>query len=305
MAVLREGSPNRICLHHAGVDGVPADLTALKKRLAGYEVTHSKKEWAETIKTKGEHGYNYIEYHRAIAGNGHELVLQDDKYVLYHAGDNARGKDSFNLHGIAVLVDGNYMNDKPTALQSEAFARIIARFEKQYKVDVLVRGHKQTSLTGTSCPGTNLGDNTKGFLKDAITRANEIVKNNLPTNPIQDDAPVTPPEAPEITELKKKVESLTQEVSTLQSGAKKLEEDKKKLTSDLKSANDEIITLKAEGVESGKEITRLETEYKKSELDRIEAVSQLNEYKANAIKKVIEQLKDWFGGILEKILNKD
>lgn len=305
MAVLREGSPDRICLHHAAVDGVPADLNALKKRLAGYEVTHSKKSWAETIKTKGEYGYNYIEYHRAIAGNGHELVLQDDKYVLYHAGDNARGKDSFNLHGIAVLVDGNYMNDKPNALQLEAFARIIARFEKKYKVDVLVRGHKQTSLTGTSCPGTNLGDNTKGFLKDAITRANEIVKNNLPTNPIQEDAPSTPPTSPEIEELKKKVQSLTEEVTTLQNTAKKLEEDKIKLGSDLKYANEEIAIQKQDISEYLEQIRTLMDKNRNLELERIEAVRQLNEYKENAVKMVVEQLKDWFGGILEKILKKD
>ena len=203
MARLREGNPNRICLHHAAVNGIPADITALKKRLAGYEITHSKKSWAETIKTKGEYGYYYLEYHIAIAGNGHELRLQDDKYVLYHAGDNARGKDSFNLHGIAVLIDGNYMTDKPNANQLEAFARLIARFEKQYGVDVLVRGHKQTSLSATSCPGTNLGDNTKGFLKDAITRANEIIKLNLPTNPLQDDVV-----APEPTECEKRVKIL-------------------------------------------------------------------------------------------------
>lgn len=210
MAVLRTGALDRIALHHAAVNGVPADLTALKKRLAGYEITHSKKTWAETIKTKGEYGYFYMEYHIAIAGNGHELRLQDDKYVLYHAGDNARGVDSFNLHGVGVLIDGNYMTDKPNAKQLEAFARIIARYQNKYKVDVIVRGHKQTSLTGTSCPGTNLGDNTTGFLKNAITRANEIIAKKLPTNPLQDDVVPPPP-----IDYKKEMERLQGELDAL------------------------------------------------------------------------------------------
>lgn len=61
--ILRQGAPNRICIHHAAVNGVPADIPALQKRLAGYEITHSKKDWAEEIKTPGEYGYNFIEYH--------------------------------------------------------------------------------------------------------------------------------------------------------------------------------------------------------------------------------------------------
>ncbi len=222
MAILREGKPNRICLHHAAVNGIPANIEELKKRLTGYEITHSKKSWASKIKTPGEFGYNYIEYHRAIAGNGHEITLQDDKYVLYHAGDNARGKDSFNLHGIAVLIDGNYMTDQPNDLQLEAFARIIARFEKKYGVDVIVRGHKETSLTGTSCPGTNLGDSKQGFLRKAIDRANVIVKQNLPTNPIQEDTPVTPPEPPQDTECEKRIKRLEGELEARETTVKTL-----------------------------------------------------------------------------------
>lgn len=208
MAVLRTGALDRICLHHAAVNGIPKDLTELKKRLAGYEKTHATKTWAQTTKTGGEHGYYYLAYHLAIAGNGHEMRTQDDKYVMYHAGDNARGAESFNLHGVGVLIDGNYMTDKPNALQEEAFARIIARYQKKYKVDVIVRGHKETSLTATSCPGTNLGTHTSGFLKRAITRANEIIAKNLPTNPIQEDKPippVEPPVTPPPTECEKEV----------------------------------------------------------------------------------------------------
>jgi hypothetical protein len=300
MARLRDGNPNRICLHHAAVNGIPADLTALKKRLAGYEITHSKKTWAETIKTAGEYGYYYIEYHIAIAGNGHELRLQDDKYVLYHAGDNARGDDSFNLHGIAVLIDGNYMTDKPNANQLEAFARIIARFEKQYGVDVLVRGHKQTSLTGTSCPGTNLGDNTSGFLKDAITRANEIIKNNLPTNPLQDDQ--IPPEQ---TECEKRVKMLEGENTQLTGALGALQEGLKKSTEELKLLNErteflestlaireaELKDLEATNVRLLEERNRFEAQY----IDVVTELNELKEGRDSWIQRMADVLHKLFG----------
>lgn len=298
--VLRTGNPNRIALHHAGVAGIPADLTALKKRLAGYEITHSKKTWAETIKTPGEYGYYYIEYHIAIAGNGHELRLQDDKYVLYHAGDNARGDDSFNLHGIAVLIDGNYMTDKPNANQLEAFARIIARFEKQYVVDVLVRGHKQTSLSATSCPGTNLGDNTSGFLKDAITRANEIIKLNLPTNPLQDDQI---PQEP--TECEKQVERLTGENTQLTEALGSLQEGLKKSTEELKLLNERTEFL--EGTLAVRETemsdleatnTRVLEERNRFEAQYIDVVTELNELKTGRddwIQRLADVLHKLFG----------
>jgi len=284
MARLREGNPNRICLHHAAVNGIPADLTALKKRLAGYETTHSKKTWAETIKTKGEYGYYYLEYHIAIAGNGHELRVQDDKYVLYHAGDNAKGDDSFNLHGIAVLIDGNYMTDKPNANQLEAFARIIARFEKQYKVDVLVRGHKQTSLSATSCPGTNLGDNTKGFLKDAIDRANVIIKENLPTNPLQDDLV-----APEPTECEKRIKILEETITHLVEAQRSLERDKKSL-------GERVDFLEGTLAIREKEISDLESDYNRvfEERNRFEQEKLALQLKIDELSKPhwTERLRD-------------
>ncbi len=150
MPVIRQGNPNRICVHHSAVAPGADNLSDLRKRLSSYEITHSKKSWAEETKTGGEYGYSYLAYHIDVAKDGHEIRTQDDKYVLYHAGDNARGKDSFNLHGIAVLLDGNYETEIPTPHQKEALARIIARFERKYKVNVIVRGHKQTSLTPTA-----------------------------------------------------------------------------------------------------------------------------------------------------------
>lgn len=220
MAVLRSGNPDRICLHHSAVSPGAKDKTALKAKLAGFERYHAQKSWANTIKTLGEYGYEFLEYHAAIARNGHEIRTQDDKYVLYHAGDNFRGKDSFNLHGIGLLVDGNFETEDYTPEQLEGVARYIARFEKKYKVNVIVRGHKETSKSPTACPGRNLGTHDSGFMKKAIARANEIIAKNLPTNPIQDD-PQGSSEVErlkqEILDLKKGVVSLLKEKEALES----------------------------------------------------------------------------------------
>ena len=192
MPVIRQGNPNRILVHHSAVAPGADNLSDLRKRLASYEITHSKKSWAKETKTGGEYGYYYLAYHIAVAKDGHEIRTQDDKYILYHAGDNARGKDSFNLHGIAVLLDGNYETEIPTPHQKEALARIIARFERKYKVNVIVRGHKQTSLTPTACPGVNIGTHENGFLKEAIARANEIIKNGETDEPLKEEIPPEP-----------------------------------------------------------------------------------------------------------------
>lgn len=282
MARIREGNPNRICLHHSATTGIPADLTALKKRLASYEVYHSKKTWAETIKTPGEHGYNYIEYHIAIAGNGHEIRLQDDKYVLYHAGDNANGASSFNLHGIAVLIDGNYMTDKPNDKQLEAFARIIARFEKQYNVNVIVRGHKEVSIAPTSCPGINLGDSKQGFLKQAIDRANVIIKNNLPTNPLQDDKPPVP----QPTECEKQVEALKLEIKGLAEALATSQGVLEGKVVELATANEKVKLLEDTLLQREKENNSLNEDYQRvlEEKQRFEEEKLILQQELDALK---------------------
>ena len=239
----------------------------MRKRLASYEITHSKKSWAEETKTGGEYGYSYLAYHIAVAKDGHEIRTQDDKYVLYHAGDNARGKDSFNLHGIGVLLDGNYETEIPTPHQKEALARIIARFERKYKVNVIVRGHKQTSLTATACPGVNIGTHENGFLKEAIARANEIIKNGETDEPLN-----TPPVNPEVEELRKKMEELSRNIGMLEGQnaelAKRLSEkeaiiaqiqaDNQKWQKEAKSANENLGKVLEEKGELEKTIASLE-----------------------------------------------
>jgi len=272
MPVIRQGNPDRILCHHSAVAPGADNLSDLRKRLASYEITHAKKSWAQETKTGGEYGYSYLAYHIAVAKDGHEIRTQDDKYVLYHAGDNARGKDSFNLHGIAVLLDGNYETEIPTPHQKEALARIIARFERKYKVNVIVRGHKQTSLTATACPGVNIGTHDNGFLKEAIARANEIIKNGETDEPLN-----TPPVNPEAEELRKKVEELIKRVGILEGQnvelTKKLDEKEaiinqqtellKKSQSDAKIANENLGKVLEEKGELEKTIASLERKISK------------------------------------------
>lgn len=300
MARLRIGNPNRICLHHAAVNGIPADLTAMKKRLASYETYHSKKTWAQTTKTGGEYGYYYLAYHIAIAGNGHELRTQADKYVTYHAGDNARGDESFNLHGIAVLIDGNYQTDVPNGLQLEAFARIIARFEKQYKVDVLVRGHKQTSIDGTSCPGINLGDNTQGFLKQAIDRANVIIKEGLPTNPLQED--VVPCNCEELEKEIKRLEAenkaLKEALAAVQVGLEKIEKEAQLLQERLEFLEGALAMRESEYKDLEESFNRIKEERDRFEKQYIDVVTELNELKKGRddwINRIADALHKLFG----------
>lgn len=298
MARLREGNPDRICIHHSAVAPGAKDLSELKKRCASYEVTHSKKTWAETIKTAGEYGYYYVEYHTAIARNGHELRLQDDKYVLYHAGDNARGKDSFNLHGTALLIDGNYETENYTPEQLEGTGRYIARFQKKYKVDVIVRGHKETSLSATACPGKNLGTHDSGFIKLAIARANEIIKNNLPTNPIQEDKPVEPPVPPELIACQKEVEGLKTQIDSLTGAVGALEGDKKVLGERVEFLESTLAVRDGELKDLEKNYDRVLEERNGFEQQYLSTVKELNELKEGRddwINRLADVLHKLFG----------
>ena len=196
MAIIRSGHFDRIAVHHSAVKPGAKSLTELKSRAASYNTSHSKKEWANDIKTKAEFGYAYIEYHYMIARDGSLLQVQNEKYVLYSSGDNAKGKDSFNLHGIAVLLDGNYQEEKPTDAQKQTLAKFIANFRKKHPGNWYVRGHKEVSITATSCPGTNIGTSKSGWLKDVI-KFSDIVLNPV-TPPVVVPPVVTPPIEPPV-----------------------------------------------------------------------------------------------------------
>jgi N-acetyl-anhydromuramyl-L-alanine amidase AmpD len=208
MAILQKGNKLGVCVHHS-VYTPAKNLTELKAHAKLYNTWHSRKDWAETIKTKGEFGYPYIEYHYLMATDGSLLQVQDEKYVLYHAGDNFRGDLSFNLHGIAVCLDGNYENDKPNDKQMLTLVKLIRDIEKRYDIDARIRGHKETSSSPTACPGGNIGTSKSGWLKQVITNVN-----NKDYPPV---APVDPCEKykTENALLKSKVVEYEKQVNTL------------------------------------------------------------------------------------------
>lgn len=194
MAILKTGKMIGVCIHHSAVKPGAENKSELKKRASSYNTTHSKKSWAAEIKTKGEFGYPYIEYHYMIAKDGYLLQVQDEKYVLYHAGDVFRGASSFNLHGIAIMLDGNYEKETPTDAQMLTLVKLIRDIQARYKIDALVRGHKETSQTATSCPGKNIGISSSGWLKKVIKNVND---KNYP--PVIVTPPVEPPVTPQPT----------------------------------------------------------------------------------------------------------
>lgn len=313
MSVIRQGNPDRILCHHSAVAPGADNLSDLRKRLASYEITHSKKSWAEETKTGGEYGYYYLAYHIAVAKDGHEIRTQDDKYVLYHAGDNARGKDSFNLHGIGVLLDGNYETEIPTLHQKEALARIIARFERKYKVNVIVRGHKQTSLTATACPGVNIGTHENGFLKEAIARANEIIKNGETDEPLNVETSPEPINCEkEREEIRKLQDQLKDSQILQQQTAASLSEIAAQLadkTKELEKSQEQIKAVEAELLASNEEIEKLKRKNDKlnEQIDILtkERTDNRRRYE-DALERDITKMSYWkiFTEVLNRLIRK-
>jgi hypothetical protein len=179
-------------IHHASVMPGAADKTMAVKRAKSYDAYHGSKSYA--IETNGEYGFKYISYHFLIARNGYVLKTQHPKYVRYHATDNFRGAESHNLWGIAILLDGNFEVETPSAAQIEAAARVIANFNRQHRVRLQIKGHRETSLTGTDCPGKNMGLSTQtgSRLRRIIYRARQLTGSFIPKPPLDPgDSPNT------------------------------------------------------------------------------------------------------------------
>lgn len=158
-------------IHHSSVMPGAADKAQAERRARSYDSYHASKSYA--IETNGEYGFKYVSYHYLIARNGYVLKLQHPKYVRYHATDNFRGSKSYNLWGLAILLDGNFEVETPTSAQLESAARVIANFNRANNVKLEIKGHKETSLTGTDCPGKNMGLSTQSNsnLRKIIRRA--------------------------------------------------------------------------------------------------------------------------------------
>lgn len=175
--IIRKGNPVNISVHHTVPGSTGAkNKTELIARARAHDNYHKTKSVEWNNDTPGEFGYRYIRYHYLIARDGSFIQTQDEKYVLYSSSDGKNGP--FNYWGIAIALEGNYEIEKPTDAQRETLAQLVANFEKKYKVNVTVRGHKEVAAKSapTACPGKNIGTHDSGWLKGVIARANEILK---------------------------------------------------------------------------------------------------------------------------------
>lgn len=146
-------------IHHSADVGVPADLAALRVRLAAHEEVHKRREYG---KTKGEFGYKHLLYSFAVAGDGSWVQTQRLQYQLYHATDWYKGYESANQWGFGILLEGNFELEQPTREQLEAAAEIIYKFNIENGTRLIVKGHREFSAPryATLCPGRHMGLST-------------------------------------------------------------------------------------------------------------------------------------------------
>lgn len=170
MAIIRNGNPKNIAIHHSAVNPPAMNMTELKARATAHNNYHKAKSEMWNNTTPGEYGYPYIRYHYMIAQDGSVLQVQHEKYVLYHSGDGATGQ--FNYWGIAIMLEGNYETAQPTDAMMKSLVLLIRDIEKRYGINPQVRGHKEISAT-TSCPGVNIGTSQSGWLKNVINNVND------------------------------------------------------------------------------------------------------------------------------------
>jgi len=300
MAILRKNGVIGVCVHHS-VYKPAHNIEELKAQAKLFDGWHKSKSWANEIKTNGEFGYQYIEYHYLMALDGSILQVQDEKYVLYHAGDNFRGDLSFNLHGIAICLTGNYENDVPTEAQMKSLVLFIRDVEKRYGIDALVRGHKETSKDPTACPGKNIGTSKSGWLSQVIKNVND---KNYPPTVIP---PTTPPSAPNCDEYIKQANILKEENKGLTEALGSFQRTLESKEAELKTVNDRVKFLEDTLLQREKELKSLDEDYTRVldermrfEKQYMETVTELNELKKqekdNLLNKLVHFLHNLLGG---------
>lgn len=291
MAILRKNGVIGVCVHHS-VYKPAHNIEELKAQAKLFDGWHKSKSWANEIKTGGEFGHQNIEYHYLMALDGSILQVQDEKYVLYASGDNFRGDLSFNLHGIQICLTGNYENDVPTEAQMKSLVLFIRDIEKRYKIDAMVRGHKETSQTATACPGKNIGTSKSGWLSQVIKNVND--KNYPPVSPVNEGV------------LLKQVETLKEENKGLVEALATSQGILEGKVVELATANERIKFLEDTLLQREKELGSLEEDYNriKEERNRFESdylavVTELNELKTGRdswINRFADVLHKLFGG---------
>ena len=261
MAILQKGTKLGVAVHHS-VYTPAKNMAELKTQATLFNGWHSKKSWAETTKTPS--AYPYISYHYLMATNGEMLNVTDEKYVKYHSGDSFRGALSFNEHGIAVCLTGNYENDKPTDAQMRALVLFIRDVEKRYKINARVRGHKETSSTATACPGKNIGTSTSGWLKQVIVNVNNV--QYPPPAPIPTDPCAT---------QKNQIGVLEAQIKALNVKAENLDK--------------ENLNLKVGKASAESTILKVEANFRNLEDGYLKEISELKE-KASVAERLAEEL---------------
>lgn len=148
-----------VAVHHSGVPGIPADVDALKRRLASHEKWHCQKNYPTT---DGKLGYTCLLYHAAIAGDGSVVYTQDIKWERWQATDNWRGAESANRWGMGVLLEGEFGVDVPTPQQLQAAADVIYGWNVRLGRRLIVKSHQEFagSAYPTPCAGKNIGLST-------------------------------------------------------------------------------------------------------------------------------------------------
>jgi prefoldin subunit 5 len=276
MAILRVGKPIGVAVHHS-VYKPANNMIELKAQASLFNGWHKSKSWAESTKTPS--AYPYISYHYLLATDGSLLNVTDEKYVKYHSGDNIKGANSFNLHGIAVCLTGNYDNDIPTEAQMKALVLFIRDVEKRYGIDARVRGHKETSQTATACPGKNLGTSQSGWLKQVITNVND---KNYPPAPVVEPKP---------DDCIKQVEMLNQQITALKVGVATLE-------GQLKLAQERVEFLEGCLAVRDSEYTELEDSFESLKQAR-DALRQNNMELMEELRELKEGRDDWINRLAD------
>lgn len=290
MAIIRNGSPKNIAIHHSAVNPPAMNMTELKARAKSHNNYHKTKSIGWNNTTPGEFGYPYIRYHYMIAQDGSVLQVQHEKYVLYHSGDGSTGQ--FNYWGLAIMLEGNYEITKPTEAQMKSLVLLIRAIEKRYNIDPKVRGHREISAT-TSCPGANIGTSKSGWLKQVIANVNN--KDYPP------QAPVMPPEQ---TECEKQVNGLKAQVQELEAEINKLNDTVKERGATIKKLEGEVEGSRIEYKELQNKYDNLQTERDRIEKDKFKAQEDLtkckNEKEENSIAKKVIEFIEWIKSLWSK-----
>lgn len=101
-------------------------------------------------------GSKHLSYHYAIDNIGDVYYCVDEKEVCYHAGNYP-----VNLNSIAIVVQGNFEQQNPTARQIKALQELLVylttkRPDLPKVIRSSVKGHKEVRMFPTACPGKNL-----------------------------------------------------------------------------------------------------------------------------------------------------